>query len=269
VILCTLSMLSHDRVAEFTQLVPVEVVVVDEASQIEIGDYLPLLFHFPTLQKLVFIGDDKQLAPYGQEDIGNLRSIFEMPYLRRRAIFLDTQYRMPVPIGNFISKEVYNGKLKTQHEITSWSSCRFVDVRHGKEQRMGTSWTNQKEVMAAIHLAREYHRAGKAYRIITPYDQQRNMLEKELKVAKLPWEDKCFNVDSFQGNEEDHIIISVVRSDKIGFLQNIRRTNVMLSRCKKSMKICTSRTFLEGIAVESLMGKLATALGEKAWLNYP
>ena len=31
------------------------------------------------------------------------------------------------------------------------------------------------------------------------YDAQRNILEKELKAAKLPWEDKCFNVDSFQG----------------------------------------------------------------------
>lgn len=116
------------------------------------------------------------------------------------------------------------------------------------------------------------------------------MLEKGLKAAKIPWENKCFNVDSFQGrllsqnmfstgqelnsfntigNEEDHIIISLVRSDKIGFLQNIRRTNVMLSRCKKSMVICTSRTFLEGIAASSLMGTLATVLGEQAWLKYP
>lgn len=61
VILCTLSMLSDNRIAEFTRLVPVEVVVVDEASQIEIGDYLPLLFRFQkTLRKLAFIGDDKQ-----------------------------------------------------------------------------------------------------------------------------------------------------------------------------------------------------------------
>jgi len=63
VILCTLSMLSNKRLAVFTRLVPVEVVVVDEASQIEIGDYLPLLYRFTeTLRKLVFIGDDKQCS---------------------------------------------------------------------------------------------------------------------------------------------------------------------------------------------------------------
>lgn len=43
------------------RLVPPQTVIFDEASQIEIGDYFPLLYRFqPTLQKLVFIGDDKQ-----------------------------------------------------------------------------------------------------------------------------------------------------------------------------------------------------------------
>jgi regulator of nonsense transcripts 1 len=61
VILCTLSMLSNSKLGIFTGLVPIELVVVDEASQIEIGDYLPMFSRFqPTLQKIVFIGDDKQ-----------------------------------------------------------------------------------------------------------------------------------------------------------------------------------------------------------------
>ena len=77
--------------------------------------------------------------------------------------------------------------------------------------------------------------------------------------------------DSFHtiGNEADHIIISLVRSDKVGFLKNMRRTNVMLSRCKRSMVICTSRVFLNGIASSSLVGILAKMLGEQAWLNWP
>lgn len=74
---------------------------------------------------------------------------------------------------------------------------------------------------------------------------------------------------STTGNEEEHIIISLVRSDKVGFLKNIRRTNVMLSRCKRSMVICTSRAFLNGIASSSLVGTLAKVLGDQAWLNWP
>lgn len=61
VLLCTISMLSNSKLRIFTRLVPLQTVIFDEASQIEIGDYFPALVRFrPTLRKLVFIGDDKQ-----------------------------------------------------------------------------------------------------------------------------------------------------------------------------------------------------------------
>ncbi len=61
VILCTISMLSNDRIDTITRLVPLQTVIIDEASQVEIGDYMPLLLRFRSmLHKLVFIGDDKQ-----------------------------------------------------------------------------------------------------------------------------------------------------------------------------------------------------------------
>ena len=54
-------MLSNPKIKPYTNLVAPEIVIVDEASQIEVGDYLPLLHLFRTsLKKLVFIGDDKQ-----------------------------------------------------------------------------------------------------------------------------------------------------------------------------------------------------------------
>ena len=66
VILCTLSMLSNDKIGVFTHIVPIQTVVFDEASQIEIGDYLPMLIRFrPSLRKLIFIGDNKQRASDG------------------------------------------------------------------------------------------------------------------------------------------------------------------------------------------------------------
>ncbi|KAG5728822.1 Regulator of nonsense transcripts 1 like protein, partial [Termitomyces sp. T112] len=92
VILCTLSMLSHEKLKFFILIVPPQTIIVDEASQIEVGDYLPPLQRFRmTLRKLVLIGDDKQLAPYGRGEIPELRSIFEMPHLRQGAVLLDTQ----------------------------------------------------------------------------------------------------------------------------------------------------------------------------------
>ncbi|KAF9485152.1 P-loop containing nucleoside triphosphate hydrolase protein [Pholiota conissans] len=159
VLLCTLSMLSNDKLATIARVVPLQTIIFDEASQIEIGDYLPLLVRFRlTLHKLVFIGDDKQLAPYGSTDIPDLESIFEKPHLRENSLFLNIQCkntvllisidsyklpssdRMPIPIGNFISKHVYNGKLKSEHMITDPQCCRFVDVSKGKEVSEGRSW---------------------------------------------------------------------------------------------------------------------------------
>jgi superfamily I DNA and/or RNA helicase len=182
---------------------------------------------------------------------------------------------MPTQLGHFISRHVYAGRLKTSHNVNALSAVRFVDIR-GAESSYGRSWIvstvflcrvpfanpvlqNLKEVQAVVHLARVMQATGKSFRIITPYDPQRSKIEDALKVAKLKWEDKVFNVDSFQGNEDDYIIVSLVRSVKVGFLSNQRRTNVMLSRCKKGMVICANKAFLTGDAKarKTLVGKLA------------
>ncbi|KAJ3515427.1 hypothetical protein NLJ89_g1766 [Agrocybe chaxingu] len=247
VILCTLSMLSNDRISAFSSLVPLETVVFDEASQIETGDYFPMLIRFrPTIRKLVFIGDNKQLAPYGASDIPGLGSIFEKSHLTSRAIFLDTQC-------SFISARVYKNRLKSKHSSSDPACCRFVD--------------NVCEARVVIKVARQLLAAGKSFRIITPYDPQRSLLENKLKDAKLPWQDRCFNIDAFQGNEDDYIVISLVRSEKMGFLREMRRVNVMLTRCKKGMIICANRRFVEGKAAQSLVGQLAASLGHETWVG--
>ena len=68
VILCTISMLSGRKLVThgFTTIVPVQTVIVDEASQIEVGDYLPVLGKYKSsLRKIVFIGDGKQRECWG------------------------------------------------------------------------------------------------------------------------------------------------------------------------------------------------------------
>ncbi|KAA1467653.1 P-loop containing nucleoside triphosphate hydrolase protein [Dentipellis sp. KUC8613] len=285
VILCTLSMISSPLMSLIPKFAPVQTVIIDEASQIEMGDYIPLLHEFrKTLAKLVFIGDDKQLAPYGQEEIPDLESIFEVPNLRADKVFLDTSYRMPTFICNFISRHVYDGRLKSKHNLHSKSACRFVDVDKGQEEKSGHSWIvrifdvlvhrmglkdgadaqNKEEVHMVMRIARKFLNEGKSFRIITGYDAQRTALENTMKSEGLNWEDKCFNVDSFQ---DDYIIISVVRTKNLGFLSNQRRSNVMLSRCKRGMIICSNKSFLYGPGSSSLIGKLAEECGAETWLT--
>jgi superfamily I DNA and/or RNA helicase len=138
---------------------------------------------------------------------------------------------------------------------------------------------NRKEARTIIEICRKYKLERREYRskvftstvekssdflgsVITPYDGQRSLIEQMLKKENMEWADRCFNVDSFQGmlkslhivhpgfniillgNEADNIVISLVRSRGLGFLDNERRMNVMLSRCRQSMLICSSRAYL-------------------------
>ncbi|KAI0034237.1 P-loop containing nucleoside triphosphate hydrolase protein [Vararia minispora EC-137] len=145
VMLCTLSMLSNKRaqILGFFRAVPLINLVIDEASQIEVGNYVSVFSNHNTIQKVCFIGDDKQLPPHGSEEIQVLESIFEMDHLHSSALFLDTQYRMPPQIGDFISKRVYNGQLfsNPEHPITSTiNSIHLVDITDGSETASNTSY---------------------------------------------------------------------------------------------------------------------------------
>lgn len=56
-------MISNPRLSDlgFTKVVPPISILIDEASQITVGDYFPMLNTFgKKIQNLSFIGDDKQ-----------------------------------------------------------------------------------------------------------------------------------------------------------------------------------------------------------------
>ncbi|TFK45822.1 hypothetical protein OE88DRAFT_1639267, partial [Heliocybe sulcata] len=69
------------------------------------------------------------------------------------------------------------------------------------------------------------------------------------------------------GNEDDYIILSLVRTQDIGFLKDLRRTNVMLTRCRRGMFICTTRAFMIGAGSKTLVGQMIAEFGEDAWLD--
>ena len=106
------------------------------------------------------------------------------------------------------------------------------------EERVGTSLSNPFEASMALHLhrslAREtYHMSTKScVAVITPYAQQAALLRR---IFSQENNVEVHTVDSFQGKESDIIIFSAVRasgSRGVGFLSDVRRMNVALTRAK-------------------------------------
>ncbi|KAH7913562.1 P-loop containing nucleoside triphosphate hydrolase protein, partial [Hygrophoropsis aurantiaca] len=158
VILCTLSMIFSpilQRQSVF-RYAPLKAVVIDEASQIEIGDYIPMFTSHKSIRKICFIGDDKQLPPYGQDNNEALQSIFEVEHLRTQALLLNTQYRMPPQIGDFISQAIYEKQLGSnpEHPVTTDNmACHFINVSLGYEEPSGKSYKNTGECKAILKFA--------------------------------------------------------------------------------------------------------------------
>ncbi|PPR01820.1 hypothetical protein CVT24_001684 [Panaeolus cyanescens] len=258
VVLCTLSMLSNPvlRSSGLLDYIRMERLIIDEASQINAFEYLQIFDkYYQTLEKVCFFGDPHQLPPFGKTDAPTIQTIFDLDKkIACKTFFLDTQYRMPRPIGEFISRAVYQGRLKSQHPITTPDCLRFIDVQ-SCEEKAGYSWKNRREVDTLVHLVKNYYSATN-FCIITPYDAQRALIQATLEGSNLQ-SDTVFNLDSFQGNEADYILISVVRTSKPGFLNSLQRLNVLLTRAKKGLIIVTNRPFLREGGSHTLLGKLA------------
>ncbi|KAJ3087977.1 hypothetical protein HK102_009838, partial [Quaeritorhiza haematococci] len=65
--------------------------------------------------------------------------------------------------------------------------------------------------------------------------------------TETPLHDRVFNVDSFQGQEASYVIVSLVRTARVGFLRDKRRTTVMLSRMKKQLIVVGDVAFFRSV----------------------
>ena len=261
VICATLSGSGHDMFQNLS--IEFETVIIDEAAQsVELSALIPLKYG---CSKCILVGDPKQLPPtvISREAA---RFQYEQSLFVRMQInhpddvhLLDTQYRMHPEISRFPSKAFYDGRLldggdmaqlrrQPWHASVLLSPYRFFDVQ-GLHQRasQGHSLINVAELTVALQLYKRLTTDFGRYDyqrkvgIITPYKSQL----KELKVRFVQqygegiFEKIEFNTtDAFQGRESEIIIFSCVRASPkggIGFLDDIRRMNVGLTRAKSSL----------------------------------
>jgi superfamily I DNA and/or RNA helicase len=239
-------------------------VFIDEAGQaLEPACWIPLL----RSERVVFAGDHQQLPPtiksIDAARRGLSRTLFEKGIDRHpgRVSMLEVQYRMHEKIMEFPSDYFYDGKL-IAHETVRAQLLRpghppveFIDTAGcGYEEKQDPETLSRKNAEEAELLIRHVERlvedigvptwieAQITMGIITPYsaqvDQLRKLAEASAVLEPIYRLVAINTVDAFQGQERDVIAISFVRSNQIGevgFLSDIRRTNVAMTRARKKL----------------------------------
>ncbi|GAQ88481.1 protein with P-loop containing nucleoside triphosphate hydrolase domain [Klebsormidium nitens] len=243
-----------------------DAVIIDEAAQaLEPATLIPLQLLVPRGGRCIMIGDPKQLpATVLSRAAANFnyeRSLFER--LQRGGLpvtLLSAQYRMHPEIRQFPSAHFYGGlltdgegisrtsRLVPFHERPVFGPYVFFDVVDGQERSRGgaSSLSNDAEATAVFELYQGVRRSypGENLRgrvgIITPYKQQLEALKRKFRevMGDRAMLDVEFNtVDGFQGREVDVLILSTVRTGGIGFVADVRRMNVALTRARNSLWI--------------------------------
>ena len=217
-----------------------QTLVIDEAGQcIE-----PLAWCiFPLAEKIVLAGDHWQLPPTVLSNeaarLGLNRSILETAIDTVSDVFLlNTQYRMREVIAGFSSNYFYNKLLLTAtHLKNSGTHLTFIDTAGSGYNEVrgpdGTSLQNEGELRIVQKLLETEELDETRTAIISPYAGQvaaaKEILSKKLRIS---------TIDSFQGQEKETIIVSLVRSNDdgdIGFLKDYRRMNVAITRAKERL----------------------------------
>lgn len=239
-------------------------VVIDEAGQaLEPACWIPILKG----QKVVLAGDHCQLPPTikSNEAAKNGLSatlLEKCGALHPEAVvLLQEQYRMHEMIMGYSSSKFYEEKLKAHSSVANHllfnedTPLAFVDTAGCgfDEKNEGTSISNPEEAAFLIkHLTQLVTELGNHYgsadfptiAIISPYKEQIQLLKEQLHHSPVlkPYGDKISvnTIDGFQGQERDIVYISMTRSNtenKIGFLSDIRRMNVAMTRARKKLVV--------------------------------
>jgi len=230
-----------------------DTLVIDEAGQcIE-----PLAWCiFPLAQKYVLAGDHLQLPPTVLSNeaarLGLNRSILEVSISALNNIFLlNTQYRMRQAIAGFSGGYFYDGLLQTAaHLSNTGTHISFIDTAgsgyNEKRGDNGMSLQNEGELRIVQKLMETELLDPLLTAFISPYAGQvaaaREALPKEMRIS---------TIDSFQGQEKEIIILSLVRSNDdgdIGFLKDYRRMNVAITRAKEQLFVIGDSATIGGDA---------------------
>lgn len=250
---------------------------IDEAAQaLEAACWIPMR----RVTRVVLAGDHCQLPPMVKSiaalKAGLGKSLMERIVEHKPDVvtLLKIQYRMNEKIMKFSSDWFYHGEVESApqtrnrgildlDEPIEWRDSK-VDDEEGDsgESFVGESFgrINKAEAQLTLDTLEDYFKKIGKQRIldehidvgvISPYRAQvqylRRLIRKRVSFKPYRHSISVNTVDGFQGQERDIILISLVRSNdqgQIGFLNDLRRMNVAITRARMKLIILGDKATL-------------------------
>jgi superfamily I DNA and/or RNA helicase len=222
-----------------------DIALLDEATQAT----EPLsLMGFLKAERIILAGDPQQLAPTVLSPKAKALGVSLFERLLKDhgdgvKQLLKEQHRFPTALMEFPSREMYGGALRAHASVAEATlgtepPLLFIDTAgKGFDERAAEgseSLTNEGEAGLVAERIAQLKLEPSDIGVITPYRAQAEALRERLQLEEL----EIDTVDAFQGREKTAILLSLVRSNpegKLGFLEDLRRINVALTRAKRHL----------------------------------
>lgn len=238
--------------------------VIDEAGQaLEPASWIPVL----KTRRLILAGDHHQLPPT-VKSIEAASGGLGLTLLEKNTLLhpevvtlLEEQYRMHEYIMRFSSQNFYENRLSAHASVANHRlyeedmPLAFIDTSGCgyEENRTDAGLSNPEEAAFLLrHATRLITDLETRYSIaefptlaiISPYRLQVQLLQELLPhspiLQRFAEKITVNTIDSFQGQERDIVYIGLTRSNtdsRIGFLAEIRRMNVAMTRARKKLVV--------------------------------
>ena len=240
-----------------------DMTIIDEASQCNTAvSLIPIIRG----KNLMLVGDPQQLNPvitldknineelkskYNvSENYDYIKNSIYKSYLASDAISQETllhnHYRCAKEIINFSNKKYYNNQLNIKSKALYDKPLVLCDIENNHSNIKNTAPEEVDKIINYVIKHKE-RKIG----IITPFKNQKDLIEYKLKENGLEHNASCGTVHAFQGDEKDDILFSLAltentHSKTYDWLKNNKELlNVAVSRAKDRFVMLTSKTQLE------------------------
>ena len=239
-----------------------DMVIMDEASQCNIAvSLVPILRG----KSLMLVGDPQQLNPVilldeiTNEKLKKRYTVSDEYDYRKNSIYktylacdavsdetlLHNHYRCHKDIIGFNNRKYYHSRLNVMSKSKEKQPLIYMDMQEAGADQKNTAPAEAREIARYAAMNRD-----KNIGIITPFVNQKKLIEEELRRAKVD-NVTCGTVHAFQGDEKDVILFSTAITEQTQagtyeWLKNNKELiNVATSRARDQLIVLSSRKNLE------------------------